>query len=290
MVNKSLKNKLSLILSTVLFSLFIGLSINGFASEKSSGFSSLEEDVESIIGDNTNYSVFISTKDGDIGIEEEKVYSSASTIKVPILMEALLQGEQGIINLDEKITVSDSDITSGGGIIRHMSANQTLSLRDLLYLMITQSDNTATNMIIERVGMDSVNQTIAEMGAEDTILQRYMMESVRPNDNLTSAKDMATIMQSAFESDILSSENKEEFLRIMGEGILSHYRSDRHKDISNYSKGGSLGSTNVRHNIGMFTYQDEVVYVSVMSEDAELKSSRIVMAEIGERVMDYIVE
>lgn len=101
---------------------------------------------------------------------------------------------------------------------------------------------------------------------------------------------MSTIMQSAYEGDILSSENKEEFLRIMGEGILSHYKSDRHKDISHYSKGGSLGSTNVRHNIGMFTYQDEVVYVSVMSEDAELKSSRIVMAEIGERVMDYLVE
>ncbi|MFA1822503.1 serine hydrolase [Virgibacillus oceani] len=290
MVYKSWKNKLLLVLAVVLFSLLLGLSVNEFASGEESGFSSLEEDIETIIGDDENYAVFVSTKDGDIGIEEEKVYSSASTIKVPILIEALRQAEQGIINLDEKVTVSDSDITSGGGIIRHMSDDQILSLRDLLYLMITQSDNTATNMIIERVGMGSVNQAIAEMGADDTKLQRYMMESVTPNDNLTSAKDMATIMEAVYEGDILSSESKEEFLRMMAEGILSHYKDDDHSGVSLYSKGGSLGSTNVRHNIGMFTHQDEAVYVSVMSQNATLKSSRITMAEIGERVMDYLVE
>jgi|SRR5690625_3008210 len=277
-------------MSVVLFSLLLGLSVNEFASGEESGFSSLEADIEAIIGDDENYAVFVGTKDGNIGIKEEEVYSSASTIKVPILIEALRQAEQGIINLDEKVTVSDSDITSGGGIIRHMSDDQILSLRDLLYLMITQSDNTATNMIIERVGMGSVNKASAEMGADDTKLQRYMMESVTPNDNLTSAKDMATIMEAVNEGDILSSESEEEFLRMMAEGILSHYRDDDHSGVSHYSKGGSLGSTNVRHNIGMFTYEDDEVYVSVMSQNASLKSSRIVKAEIGERVMDYLVE
>src|SRR5690625_1935899 len=121
MVYKSWKNKLLLVLTAVLFSLFLGLSLSEFASGESSGFSSLEEDVEAIIGNDENYAVFVRTKDGDVGIEDEKVYSSASTIKVPILIEALRQGEQGIINLDEKVTVGDADITSGGGIIRHMS-------------------------------------------------------------------------------------------------------------------------------------------------------------------------
>jgi len=290
LVYKSWKNKLLLMLSVVLFSLLLGLSVNEFANGESNGFSSLEDDIEAIIGGDENYAVFVGTKDGDIGIEDEKVYSSASTIKVPILIEALRQAEQGIINLDEKVTVSEDDITSGGGIIRHMSDDQILSLRDLLYLMITQSDNTATNMIIERVGMGSVNQASAEMGAEDTLLQRYMMESVTPRDNLTSAKDMATIMEAVYEGDILSSEREEEFLRMMAEGILSHYKGDNHSGVSLYSKGGSLGSTNVRHNVGMFTYQDDAVYVSVMSQDAALKDSRIKMAEIGERVMDYMVE
>src|SRR5690625_3729480 len=226
MVFKTLKNKLLFLLTVVLFSLLLGLSITEFASGESSGFSSLQEDIAAIIGDDENYAVFVGTKDGDIGIEEETVYSSASTIKVPILIEALRQAEQGIINLDEKITVTNADITSGGGIIRHMSDDQVFSLRDLLYLMITQSDNTATNMIIERIGMGSVNLASANMGAENTRLQRYMMESVTPNDNLTTAKDMATIMEAVYEGDILSSESEEEFLRMMDEGILSHYRGE----------------------------------------------------------------
>src|SRR5699024_3301921 len=107
---------------------------------------------------------------------------------VPILIESLRQADQGILNLDEKTTVSSSDLTNGGGIIRHLSEDQELSVLDLMYLMIILSDNTATNMVIDRVGMDAVNQVCEEIGCDDTKLQRKMMESVKPKDNLTTAK------------------------------------------------------------------------------------------------------
>lgn len=291
----NVRNKFLLVFSMILLSSILFISISGNASEDEKGFSALEENVQSIVGDNENISVYISTKDGDIGFGEDKVYSSASTIKVPILIEALRQADQGILNLDEKVTVTSSDLVSGGGIIRHLSDNQILSLRDLLFLMITLSDNTATNMMIERVGMEAVNQACQDIGCEDTKLQRYMLQSVQPKDNLTTAKDMALIMEAAYEGDILNDEGKEEFLRIMGEQKLTSnlpvYRDgDTHSGVSAYHKGGSLGSTSVRHDIGMFTYNDDVVYVSVLTEHVSKKTAHLAMAQIGESIMDYLVE
>lgn len=283
-------------LTVVLISSALIFSINGFVSGESKGYSSLQRDVESIIeGNEENISVFIHTKDGEIGINEDKVYSSASTIKVPILLEALRQGEAGILNLDETVKLTSSDIVSGGGMIRHLSDNQTFSIRDLLFFMITVSDNTATNLAIERVGMESVNETCGEIGCNETKLQRYMMESVKPKDNLTTARDMGTLMKAAYEGDILNNESKEEFLRMMGEQKLATnlpvYRDkDKHKGTKFYHKGGSLGSTSVRHDVGMVTLGDEVVYVSVLTENVSKKTAHLAMAQIGERIMDYLVE
>src|SRR5699024_4737356 len=227
--------------------------MNQYVSGEKKQNSDLQDEIETIVeGHEENVGVFISTKDGDIGINEDKVYSSASTIKVPILVEGLRQADKGIINLDEKTTVSSSDITNGGGIIRHLSDNQELSIRDLMYLMIIVSDNTATNMVIDRVGMDAVNQACIEMDCHDTKLQRKMLESVKPKDNLTSAKDMSTIFKAVYEGDMLKENEKEEFLRAIGDQKLTsnlpaYKDKEKHKDVDIYHKGESLGSTNVNH-------------------------------------------
>jgi len=293
-----LKTRLVSISLLILISLGSLFFINQYVSGEENKVveEELKDEIESIVdGNEDNISVFIGTKDGDIEINEDKVFSSASTIKVPILIEALRQAEKGQINLDEKTTVSSSDITNGGGIIRHLSDDQILSIRDLMYLMIILSDNTATNMMIDRVGMDSVNKACVEMGCEDTKLQRKMMESVKPKDNLTTAKDMGRIMKEAYEGDILNAEGKKEFLRIMGDQKLStnlpaYKDRDAHKGVEIFHKGGSLGSTKVRHDIGMFTYNDDVVYVSVLTENVSKKTAQTTMAQIGETIMDYLVE
>lgn len=290
------KKKISLILSIAILSLLLVTSQIGFASGKANDFSNLQKEIESIVdGNEENISVYISTKEGDIKIKEDKVYSSASTIKVPILIEALRQADQGILNLDEKVTVRSSDLVNGGGLIRHLSKDQVLSLRDLLVFMITLSDNTATNMMIERVGMESVNEACNDMGCKDTKLQRYMLESVKPKDNLTTAEDMGNIMREVYEGGILNDNEKKEFLRIMGEQKLTtnlpaYKDTDTHKGVKLYHKGGSLGSTAVKHDIGMFTFKDDVVYVAVLSKDISKKTAQKSMAEIGEHIMDYLVE
>lgn len=293
MINKKYVSVIVVFLLT--FSLITYFDIFASGESKKNELNDLHSKVESIIeGKEDNIAVFIGTADGEIAINEDKVYSSASTIKVPILMEALRQGNQGTLNLDEKVTITSDDITTGGGIVRQMSDDLELSVRDLAFLMIILSDNTTTNMMIDRVGMNSVNKLCDEIGCENTKLQRKMMENPNLGDNLTTAKDMGTILKEVYEGDVLNKEAKQEFLRIMGEqklGTLSTYRDGtEHKGIKVYSKGGSLGSTGVRHDVGIITNGDKAAYVAVLTEDLSVKEARLAIAQIGESVMDYLVE
>src|SRR5699024_12797488 len=125
--------------------------------------------------------------------------------------------------------------------------------------------------------------------------QRKMMESVKTKDNLTTAKDMGRIMKEAYEGDILNAEGKKEFLRIMGDQKLStnlpaYKDRDAHKGVEIFHKGGSLGSTKVRHDIGMLTYNGSVVYVSVLTENVSKNTARTRMAERGETILEYVAE
>ena len=99
MINKKYVSVIVVFLLT--FSLITYFDIFASGESKKNELNDLHSKVESIIeGKEDNIAVFIGTADGEIAINEEKVYSSASTIKVPILMEALRQGNQGTLNLD----------------------------------------------------------------------------------------------------------------------------------------------------------------------------------------------
>lgn len=98
--------------------------------------------------------------------------STASTIKLPILIHVALEVEGGSHAWDEPLTLTDEDKVRGSGILFGLSAGLTLSLRDTCYLMTVLSDNTATNMIIDRFGLEAINARIRQLGLEHTTLFR----------------------------------------------------------------------------------------------------------------------
>lgn len=102
---------------------------------------------------------------------------SASTIKVPILIEAFAQAAAGKLSLDEKITLRDVDKFGGSGVLTEFSAGLAFPLRDLLHLMIVLSDNTATNLVIDRITADAVNERMASLGLTQTRLMRKILSS-----------------------------------------------------------------------------------------------------------------
>ncbi len=92
----------------------------------------------------------------------DTVFTQASAIKLPVLVELFRQVEQGRYGLDDLVTLEQDDIVPGSGVLQRLTPGSVrMTLRDVATLMVTLSDNTATNMIIDRVGMENVNQTMA---------------------------------------------------------------------------------------------------------------------------------
>ncbi len=94
---------------------------------------------------------------------------TASLIKLAVLIEAWRQDRAGLISLDDEVTLREEDKVPGSGILTtHFSAGTKIPLRDAVRLMVVFSDNTATNLVLDKVGLKSVNDTMASLGCHDT--------------------------------------------------------------------------------------------------------------------------
>jgi beta-lactamase class A len=152
-------------------------------------------------------------------VHENLVFTQASAIKVQILVELLKQASAGELQLDEVVTVQREDLVGGAGILRQLSAGKvSMSLRDLAVMMIVLSDNTATNILIDRVGMDRVNQTMQELGFARTRLQRKMMDReavLEERENLSTPAEAARLLEMLHLREILDEESCEQALQIL---------------------------------------------------------------------------
>ncbi len=98
-----------------------------------------------------------------LGGDEEM--PTASLIKFPVLIEVYSQVAEGKIKLTDMVTLKDSDKVPGSGILTyHFSEGATISLKDCCRLMIAFSDNTATNLVLDRIGIPSTNKRMDELG------------------------------------------------------------------------------------------------------------------------------
>ena len=133
-----------------------------------------------------------------IGVNDTLTFPQGSAIKIPLLIELYRQDAVGQLKLSTRVPVRQADRTGGSGLLLNLGdGTSELSLGDLAMFMITVSDNTATNMLIDRVGMDKVNGTMRELGAPQVKLQRKMIrpkDSAAGNENIATPTGAATIM------------------------------------------------------------------------------------------------
>ncbi|WKN31002.1 class A beta-lactamase-related serine hydrolase [Porifericola rhodea] len=172
--------------------------------------------------DTIQISVKAETLDGKLIFEKnsEKRLPSASIIKVPILIELLTQAERGKIDWNEVYVLKANDKVGGAGNIQHQKNGTTFTIQELALEMIKASDNTATNIIIRKVGMENVNHFLKLNKLENTSLQRKMMdfEAIKNGrQNYTSAADMNRIYQLLLKRQFLSEEWTSECLKILEE-------------------------------------------------------------------------
>lgn len=107
-----------------------------------------------------------------VGVDPDTPVQTASTIKLTILFDAMEQVRAGSVHLEDTIVLHKDDQVGGSGILQFFDTPVTLTLRDLLMLMITQSDNTATNLAIDKLGLDDINAETQKLGLKNTWLYK----------------------------------------------------------------------------------------------------------------------
>jgi beta-lactamase class A len=144
-------------------------------------------------------------KTGDVvALQPDVPVQTASVIKLALLWEAMQQIRAGKAHWDDKVTLTKDNQTDGSGVLGFFDTPATLTLKDILSMMVIVSDNTATNVAIDAVGLDNVNQEMGRLGLKNTWLYKkigkpanYAMPDDQKRFGLgkTTAREMATLMQ-----------------------------------------------------------------------------------------------
>jgi beta-lactamase class A len=144
-----------------------------------------------------------------IDLDGGTVFSSASIIKLPILWCFFEQVDRGTLDPLAWWALGDGDRVDGTGVLRFLQTDAHLTLLDLATLMTVVSDNTATNALIDRLGVATIQETIDRLGLTDTRLGRKMFDfeaRARGLENQTTPRDMARLLRRIHDGDGLSAD------------------------------------------------------------------------------------
>jgi len=190
----------------------------------------------------------------------EESFSSASVIKVPILLAVLAYIEKHSLSLHSSLSISPDDWVDYSVVSEQRLTQSTFY--ELLVWMIITSDNTATNVLIDVVGMEYLNDYFRQIGLQETLLQRKMMDVERLAkgiDNFTSPRDMAHLFTRIYQQDLVSSPYSELAIDILSRQRVSdglkRYLVD---DVKLAHKTGGLETVN--HDVGI-VYSSAVDYI-----------------------------
>lgn len=120
----------------------------------------------------TSGTLFVYAKNLDTGatysLRGDSKVPTASTIKLPIMVECYKAVADGRVQWDTVLPLKEADIVSGSGVLFEFTPNAPVYLRDAMHLMIVVSDNTATNLILDKLTANAVNKTMESLGILDT--------------------------------------------------------------------------------------------------------------------------
>ncbi|HEY9642296.1 MAG TPA: serine hydrolase [Coleofasciculaceae cyanobacterium] len=158
---------------------------------------------------------FIDLQTGNyLDLNGEETFSAASTIKLPILIAFFQDLDAGKISLNETLVMRDDLIASGSGTMQDEPVGTPFSVQETVDKMITISDNTATNMIIDRLGgIDRLNQRFQSWGLQNTVIRNWLGDF--SGTNTTSAKDLVRLLALVNQNQLISASSRSQALDLL---------------------------------------------------------------------------
>jgi beta-lactamase class A len=203
----------------------------------------------------------------------DSVFPQASSIKIAVLAELYrqaqlsAQGESGKATLTDLYTVRAADLVQDSDIMGGLTPRVTqITNRDLATMMVAVSDNSATNVLIDRVGMENVNALLDSLGLHNTKLRRKMMDvkaATEGRENISTPQDMLTLLEKIYQEKVLNKEMTADFFKMLSTHKDSFIPRDLPDGLQIANKPGELEA--VRTDSGIVFLQNRPYIICVMT-------------------------
>jgi beta-lactamase class A len=176
----------------------------------------------------------------------DTVFPQASSIKLTVLLELMRQAQEGKLSLEEKHTLLRGEMTVGDTepILTMLGdGTVTMTVRDLAIFMAVLSDNTATNILINRLGMDNINEGVMRLGLKETKLRRRMIDleaAKKGNENVSTPREMLTLLEKVHAGQALDAARAKAYFDILRLPKDSEFHKALPEDVSIADKPGAL--------------------------------------------------
>ena len=230
-----------------------------------------------IIGDTKNQlAVYFLRPDREIEpfIYRSQQMAPASMIKLFVMAKTMQDVHDGKLSLDEKITIKKNDAVGGAGVTTWYNAGEQRTVEQLMTVMITDSDNTATNILIDRLGMQNINQYLQQQGFSDTVLvYKMMMGRKGKKKNLSSVRDIGRLLSRLYYHQLVGEQEDKLMLDILRQ---QHDKECFPAALPDYEIAHKTGEVNdVYVDGGIFFGQKEDFVLVVLSNGKAGRSDAI---------------
>ena len=200
-------------------------------------------------------------------LNPDEVMPQASSIKIAVLAELYLQAQQDKLKLTDEYVVRKEDLVPGSDIMLGLTAGVTrLTLRDLATMMVAVSDNSATNVLIDRLGLENVNSMLESQGLHATRLRRKMMDlkaASEGRENVSTPREMMTLLEKIYRAQLLNKEMTDDLLKVLSTHKESALLQGLPDDAVAASKPGELEA--VRNDSGIVFVKNRPYILCVMT-------------------------
>lgn len=230
----------------------------------------------------------------------DQSFIAESVIKVPIMAAVFAAAWQGEFSLEDRLALRREDMVQGSGMLFALSPGLRLSIRELATLMIIQSDNTATNILIDLVGKERIEQTMRELGMKESRYVRKLMiyPADNPGNNTITARDVTTMLSQLGAGRFLSAKACEEMVDIMKKqqfrnglpSLLPVADDGKGKEMlaTDWEIACKSGwDTGRQHDAGLLYVQGRCFAITALSQDVEAEEALHTLGSIGKAVYEY---
>ena len=203
----------------------------------------------------------------------DSIFPQASSIKIAVLAELYhqtqlsAQGESGKAKLTDLYTVRTADLVADSDIMGGLTPGVTqITNRDLATMTVAVSDNAATNVLIDRVGMENVNVLLDSLGLHNTRLRRKMMDikaAAEGRENISTPQEMLTLLEKIYQGKVLDKEMTADFFKMLSTHKGSFIPRDLPDGLQIANKPGALEA--VRTDSGIVFLQNRPYIICVMT-------------------------